>query len=303
MSLQTLVKILVHEGDEFMKKVLVMLALAFVLLGCSSSNDGFDSSKDISVVSREDGSGTRSAFIELAGILEKDADGNKKDKTTIEAIIANKTDVVMSNIANDTYAIGYLSLGSLNDTIKAVSIDGVKPSIENIKNDEYKIARPFNIVLNENVDEASNDFIKYILSTDGQAVVEKSGYIAVDSDYAFEKSNITGKITVAGSSSVSPVMEKLKEAYNAINPDVVIEIQTTDSTAGVQAVVDNTANIGMASRAIKDDELELVSNIVIGIDGIVVIVNNDNPLENLSIDDLKKIYVGEIDSWKSVISE
>lgn len=286
-----------------MKKLSLLMLAVLVLVGCSSGGKGFDKSSSISVVSREDGSGTRAAFIELVKIEEKDASGNRKDNTTQEAIIANKTDVMMSNIQNDINAIGYLSLGSLNDSIKGLAIDGVDVTVENIKNGTYKVARPFNIVVNDDLDELSSDFIKYILSKEGQAVVEKSGYIASDSDYSFENTGVSGKITVAGSSSVSPVMEKLKEAYNAINSDATIEIQTTDSSAGVQAVVDKNANIGMASRELKAEELELVEGIVIGIDGIAVIVNKENPITNLSSEDLKAIYTGAITEWETLISE
>lgn len=286
-----------------MKKLSLLMLAVLVLVGCSSGSKGFDKTNSISVVSREDGSGTRAAFIELVKIEEKDASGNRKDNTTQEAIIANKTDVMMSNIQNDINAIGYLSLGSLNDSIKGLAIDGVDVTVENIKNGTYKVARPFNIVVNDDLDELSSDFIKYILSKEGQAVVEKSGYIASDSDYSFENTGVSGKITVAGSSSVSPVMEKLKEAYNAINSDATIEIQTTDSSAGVQAVVDKNANIGMASRELKAEELELVEGIVIGIDGIAVIVNKENPITNLSSEDLKAIYTGAITEWETLISE
>ena len=281
-----------------MKKIMITLIGLLVLVGCSSGG-----SNDISVVSREDGSGTRGAFIELLKIEEKDAEGNKKDLTTQEAIIANKTDVMMSNIANDAAAIGYLSLGSLNDTVKALEIDGVKPTVEAIKSGDYKVARPFNIVLSEGVDETTEDFMKYVLSSDGQAVVEANGYIAVDTDYAYEKSDMTGKIVIAGSSSVSPVMEKLVEAYKAINTGVTIEIQTTDSTAGVQAAIDGTAQIGMASRDLKEAELEKVQGTAIAIDGIVIVVNNENKLTGLTSEQVKDIYVGNTTSWDSLVSE
>lgn len=286
-----------------MKKLIILAVGLLVLIGCSSEASGFKKDRDITVVSREDGSGTRGAFIELFKIEEKDADGNKKDLTTQEAIIANKTDVMMSNISNDSYAVGYLSLGSLNETVKGLKIDGVEPTVENIKDGTYKVARPFNIVLGDKTDAATDDFIKFILSEEGQSVVEKSGYIKTDTDYKYEAVDVTGKIVVAGSSSVSPVMEKLAEAYGAINSNVTIEIQTTDSTAGVQGAIDGTANIGMASRELKDAELEKVEGIVIGLDGIVVIVNTENPLTDLTSDQVKGIYTGEITSWKDVISE
>lgn len=290
-----------------MKKLMMTLIGLLVLVGCASpsaeGSDGFDKTKTISVVSREDGSGTRGAFIELLGIEEKGADGSKQDKTTQEAIIANKTDVMMNQIATDTYAIGYLSLGSLNDTIKGLQIDGVEPTVENIKSGSYKVARPFNIVLNDNTDEATEDFVKYVLSKEGQAVVEANGYIATDTDYAYEAVDVSGKIVIAGSSSVSPVMEKLVEAYKAINSAVTIEIQTSDSTAGVQAAIDGTANIGMASRELKDEEAAKVEGVVIGIDGIVVVVNKANTAVNLTSEQVKDIYVGNTETWETLISE
>lgn len=283
-----------------MKKILSVLLVSLLLVACGSSSKEFDQGKSISLVSREDGSGTRGAFVELLKIEEKDADGNKKDLTSPEAIIANKTDVMLSNIANDMYAIGYLSLGSLNDTIKALEIDGVVPSVENIVSGDYKVARPFNIAKSSSDHELTNDFVGYILSKDGQKVVENTGYIAIESDYNYESKALSGKVVVAGSSSVSPVMEKLAEAYKAINANAEIEIQTSDSTAGVQAAIDATANIGMASRDLKDEEKAVLEPIVIAIDGIVVVVNNENPVKGLSSDTVKDIFTGTISSWEKL---
>lgn len=288
-----------------MKKLVMFLVIALVLVGCSTGSavEGFDKGKAVTVVSREDGSGTRGAFVELAGIEEKDADGNKVDHTSPEAIIANKTDVVLSNIAGDTYAVGYLSLGSLNSSLKGLSVDGVEPTVENIVADKYTIARPFNIVLGDNVDELTQDFIDFILSKEGQAVVVDAGYIALDAPNSYTATNMSGKITVAGSSSVSPVMEKLSEAYRALNADVEIEMQTNDSTAGVQAAIDGTVNLGMASRALKDAEAAVVEGIVIAIDGIVVVVNNDNPLDNVTLSQVNDIFRGNVATWDELIGE
>lgn len=286
-----------------MKKLGLIVFSALVLIGCAGGNKDngeFNLDSEITVVSREDGSGTRGAFVELLKIEEKDGSGNKKDRTTPEAIIANKTDVMMTNISSDKNAIGYLSLGSLNDSVKALKIDGVEPSVENIKNNTYKVARPFNVVFKEDADELTQDFMKYILSEEGQAVVEASGYIAIDTDYKYEKAEVSGKIVVAGSSSVSPVMEKLIEAYSALHSGISIEMQTTDSTAGVQAAIDGSAQIGMASRELKDEEKAKINATVIGIDGIVVVVNKENPLEGLSSDDVKAVYTGEKTTWAEV---
>lgn len=276
------------------------LALVAALTGCGGNGgdaDGFDTSSEITVVSREDGSGTRGAFVELMGIEEKDANGNKVDRTTVEAVIANKTDVVMTNVAGNPYAIGYISLGSLNDNVKAVKIDGVEASSENINNGSYPVARPFNIATKGAPSELAQDFIDYILSAEGQTIVN-DGYIAVDdSAVAFSGSMPSGKLVVAGSSSVSPVMEKLVEGYLQINSAADIEIQTSDSSAGMTAAIDGTCDIGMASRALKDSELAELTPVVIAMDGIAVVVNNENPVENIALDVVTSIFIGETTTW------
>ena len=261
----------------------------------------FDASEYVNVLSREDGSGTRGAFIELFGIEEKDADGNKVDNTTEEAIITNSTSVMLTSVASDEYAIGYVSLGSLDDTVKAVSIDGAEATVENIKNGTYTIARPFNIATKGEVSDVAQDFIKYIMSEDGQKVVEDNGYISQGNDGAYESAGLSGKVVVGGSSSVTPVMEKLKEAYVALNPDVTIEVQQSDSTTGMTSAIEGVCDIGMASRDLKDSEIEKgLTGTTIAMDGIAVIVNNDSPVEELSSDSVKGIYTGEITDWADV---
>lgn len=267
----------------------------------TTSESSFDTSKSISIVSREDGSGTRGAFIELFGIEEKDADGNKIDNTTEDASITNNTSVMMSTVAGDEYAIGYISLGSLNESVKAVKIDGAAPSVDTIKDGSYKISRPFNIVTKSEVSELAQDFIDFILSEDGQNVIEENGYIKNSENGAFEEKKPEGKIVVAGSSSVSPVMEKLKEAYLAINTKAEIEIQTSDSTTGVESAISGICDIGMASRELKDTETSGgVSATAIALDGIAVIVNNANPLEELTSENVKNIYTGDASKWSDV---
>ena len=261
----------------------------------------FDTEEDISVYSREDGSGTRGAFIELFGVEEKDANGEKIDNTTEDATITNNTSVMMTGVAGDDYAIGYVSLGSLNDTVKALKIDGVEPTVENIKSDSYKVYRPFNIATKGEVSEAAQDFIDYILSAEGQQIVSDEGYITVDDAApAFAGGQASGSVTVAGSSSVSPVMEKLAEAYMKLNGNVKIEIQTSDSTTGMTSAMDGVCDIGMASRELKDTEAEKLTATVIAQDGIAVVVNNNNPIDNLTKDQVKSIYVGETTSWSEV---
>ncbi len=298
-----------------MKKILKLTSISIIstilFASCGSTAtttddsqaSSFDFERQISVVSREDGSGTRGAFIELFGIEQKDDDGNKVDHTTEEAIIVNTTDVVMKNVITDPYSIGYISLGSLNDTVKAVQIDGVDASSENIKNGSYTVSRPFNVATAKGVEnDLVSDFMNFVLSDEGQSVVGQS-YISVDSTGAFESTMPEGKIVVAGSSSVSPVMEKLIEAYKAINPNATIELQMSDSSTGLSQVSNGTADIGMASRDLKDSELENLDNTVIALDGIAVIVNPDSPVDNLSTDDVFNIYTGASTKWSDIISQ
>jgi len=256
---------------------------------------------DIVVVSREDGSGTRGAFIELFGVQQKDANGNKVDYTTLDAEIVNSTSVVLETVANNVDAIGYISLGSLNDTIKALEIDGAAATVENVKNGSYKITRPFNIVLGANVSEAAQAFIDFILSAEGQKVIADDHYIPLDNAPAYAGSTVSGKVVVAGSSSVTPVMEKLKEAYMLVNPNAEIDIQMSDSSTGINMAIEGTCDIGMASRELKDSETAAgVSSTVIATDGIAVIVNLKNPITGLTTDLVRSIYVGEITNWADV---
>ena len=268
----------------------------------TTASGDFDNSEDINVVSREDGSGTRGAFIELFGVEEKNDAGEKIDNTTDEAIITNSTDVMLTTVAGDEYSIGYVSLGSLNDSVKAVSIDGAEATVDNIKSGDYTIARPFNIATKGTPSDVAQDFINFIMSADGQAVISDNKYIPVDDGAAaFESNGASGKIVVAGSSSVTPVMEKLKEAYAAVNSGAEIEIQESDSTTGMTAAMDGTCDIGRAARELKESETEGgLTATVIAMDGIAVIVNNDNPTTDLSKDTVKGIYTGEITSWDGV---
>ena len=255
----------------------------------------------ITVVSREDGSGTRGAFIELFGIEQKNDAGEKIDYTTEDAEITNSTSVMMTTIAGNTQAIGYVSLGSLNDTVKAVKIDGAEATVDNIKSGVYKIARPFNIATKEGLSETAADFVSFILSEQGQQVVEENHYISRGNDGAYEPSGLKGKVVVAGSSSVTPVMEKLKEAYVALNPDVTIEVQQSDSTTGMTSAIEGVCDIGMASRELKDSETGAgLTATVIAMDGIAVIVNNDSPVAELSSENVKAIFTGEVTDWEDV---
>lgn len=308
------------------KKVAALLItgiMAVAMTACGSSNSGTDNSgstdgtaktessadtdsdwdntRDITVVSREDGSGTRGAFVELFGI-EEEVNGEKVDMTTEEANITNSTSVMMSTVAQDEYAIGYISLGSLDDSVKAVKVDGSEATAENIKNGSYKISRPFNIATKEDLSDAAQDFEDFILSTEGQKVVEDNKYIPLDDVSDYKSNGASGKVVVAGSSSVSPVMEKLKEAYQAVNSDVEVEIQTSDSTTGMQNAIDGVCDIGMASRELKDSEKEAgLTPTVIAMDGIAVVVNNDNPTDELSSDQVKSIFTGDVLTWDEAL--
>lgn len=283
------------------------------MTGCGSSNgasssdagsgaDSGSASQPISVVSREDGSGTRGAFVELTGVEEKDADGNKTDNTTADAIISNSTEIMMTTVSGDEYAIGYSSTGSLNDTVKALNVDGVEPTAQNIKDGKYSLSRPFNIATKGTPGKLAQDFIDYILSEEGQKVVEDNGYIAsVDSAKAFKSNGESGKLVVAGSSSVTPVMEKLAEAYKAVNKKAEIEIQESDSTTGMTAAADGTCDIGMASRELEDSEKDKgLTSQAIALDGIAVIVNTQNTRTEITTDMVKKIFTGEVTDWNDV---
>lgn len=300
-----------------MKKALaacmaVMMIGSSVLMGCGSqdnSDTGADTKTEatgasgpITVVSREDGSGTRGAFVELFGVQQEDKDGEKIDMTTLDAKVTNSTSVMMTTVAGDVNAIGYISLGSLNDTVKAVKIDGTEPSAENVENESYKVVRPFNIAVKDDVSEAAQDFINFIMSKQGQAVVEENGYIPVGDQPEYKGTSPEGKIVVAGSSSISPVMEKLKEAYEEVNANATIEVQQSDSTTGMQSVIDGLCDIGMASRELKDSETsEGLSPTVIAQDGIAVIVNNDSGIDELTSDQVKSIYLGDALDWEDVL--
>ncbi|QDW74869.1 phosphate ABC transporter substrate-binding protein [Lachnospiraceae bacterium KGMB03038] len=300
-----------------MKKFIAVLAtvamVAGLAVGCgggsdsgsdeggSGSSSDFDSSMDITIVSREDGSGTRGAFIELFGVQEE-VDGEDVDMTTEEAQITNSTSVMLTTVAGDDYAIGYVSLGSLDDSVKAVKIDGAEATADNVKSGDYKVSRPFNIATKTDMNNpTATDFISFIMSEEGQAVVAEEGYIPLDGVEAYAGDAPAGDVVVGGSSSVSPVMEKLIEAYAEVNPNANIELQTTDSTTGMENAISGSYDIGMASREVKEEELAGgLEAQVIATDGIAVIVNNNNPVEDLSSDQVKAIYTGEALTWDEV---
>lgn len=283
-----------------MKKIMgILLSVAMLFGMVAGSVAEYDYAQDITVVSREDGSGTRGAFIELLGVEKKDADGVKVDYTTEEAVITNNTNVMMTTVAGNEAAIGYSSMGSLNETVKAVQVNGVDATVANIQAGTYEVARPFNIATKGDVSEAAADFITYILSAEGQTVVSDNGYIPMEDAQAYAGQQVAGKVVVAGSSSVTPVMEKLKEAYAAVNPNAEIEIQQSDSTTGMKSALDGICDIGMASRALKDSEIEAgLTGQVIAMDGIAIIVSPSNPVETMTVEEIEQIFTGEVTTWE-----
>lgn len=274
--------------------IFTSVALAAAMLAsCGGSSD------KITVISREDGSGTRGAFIELTGIEEKDSNGNKTDNTKKDALICKSTDVVLTQVSGDKNAIGYISFGSLNDTVKALKVEGVEPSTATIESGDYKIVRPFNIAVKDGLSDAAQDFENYILSSEGQDIIEKAGYIKIDkSAAAYASNNASGKVVVSGSSSVTPVMEKLAEAYQKANTNITVDVQQSDSSTGIKDAINGTSDIGMASRDISDDELSQgIKSVTIAQDAIAVIVNKDNAVEDITMDEIKAIYTGSKTTW------
>lgn len=296
-----------------LKKVLSIIACGVLTVGClagcgadsGSTDAGNDGSADtasaeISVISREEGSGTRGAFVELFGI-EEEQNGEKVDMTTEEANISKSTEVVITTVAGDENAIGYCSLGSLNDSVKALKIGGVEATVDNINNGTYEISRPFNIATNGTPSEVTQDFINFILSADGQKVIEDNGYIKASDNGAFKSSGAEGKIAIDGSSSVKPVMEKLVEAYQAINTKADIEVQESDSTSGMTAAIEKTCDIGMASRELKESETSAgLTSTVIAKDGIVVIVNKNNTIDSMTKEQVNDVFRGTITDWSAL---
>lgn len=258
----------------------------------------FDASSDIHVITREDGSGTRTAFTEIAGVVDE----NDDDIITPTATVQNGTNAVMQGVAGDVYSIGYISLGSLNDSVKAVSVNGVAAEADLVASGEYEVARNFNVTYGGELSEVAQDFWDFMFSAQGQELAVDEGYVAADASAPeYEAKGLSGDITIVGSTSVEPVIEAMSEAYRELNPDVSIDITAPGSGAGVTAAIDGTADIGMASRELSDEEQDQVTETAaIAVDGIAVIVHNDNPLEDLSLEDIAGIYLGDLTSWNGV---
>ena len=242
-------------------------------------------------IGREAGSGTRDGFESIT---------DTKDKCQYRQELTSTGDVITA-VSQNPDAIGYASLASIKDTVKALNVDGVTPSEATVKDGSYVLSRPFNIVTNgDATDPVAVDFIAYVLSKDGQAIATDNGYIGEDGA-DFTSAQPEGKIVVGGSSSVSPLMEKLIEAYKTVNPNAELELQTTDSTTGVSGALEGTYTIGMASRELKDSEVEGGAKAtVMALDGIAVVVNPGNTTDDLTVDQIKGIYTGELTTWSDV---
>ena len=293
-----------------MKKLVSLLLVAILslslLAACApaeeedTSNEGdtedVATDETINVVSREDGSGTRGAFTEIVGVLVEEGE-EEVDQTYEEAVIQNSTNGVLTTVAGDEFSIGYISLGSLNDTVKALKVNGVDATADNVLSGDFPIARPFNVAWQEGLSDLAQDFLDFIMSEEGQVIVEENGFVQVENNGPYEGSGGEGNIVVAGSTSVTPVMEKLAESYEALHEGVTIEIQSTGSSAGMTSAMEGTADIGMASRELKDEENDALESVAMAIDGIAVIVHLDNPVEDLTVEQVRQIFVGEVTSW------
>ena len=293
---------------------ILVVALAVTVVACGKKNDApaaetkteskseapAGMTGEIHVISREDGSGTRGAFTEITGVLQKE-NGEEVDKTFDEAIVQNSTNAVITTVSGDEASIGYISLGSLSDVVKAVKVDGHEATAEKVKSGEYGLARPFNIAYREDkITDLGKDFLTFIMSEEGQKIAEDNGYVSNGNNGAYTPSNMEGSLTIGGSTSVTPLMENLVDAYKKHNPGFKADIQATGSSAGMTAAMEGAVEIGMASRELKDKEKEALTSEVIAMDGIAVIVNNNNSIEDISMDNIRQIFTGELRNWEEV---
>lgn len=291
---------------SFVSLALVVCLVAAIFAGCSKNSSQEDTGTDataaaisgnITVLSREDGSGTRDAFTELMGVVDE----NGNDATVETAEITNSTSVMMSTVSGNTKAIGYVSLGSLSDEVKAVSVDGVVASTDTVKDGTYKLQRPFKVAYIENsISDVAQDFLNFIVSKEGEAIIAEEGYIGVDATESYKASNLSGTVTLAGSTSVAPVMNVLADRYKELNPNVKVEIQESGSSAGIESAVQGAVDIAMSSRELEEDELATLTDMTIALDGIAVIVNKDNSFDDMTSRQIKSIFTGEITAWEDV---
>lgn len=289
----------------FKKGLFASLALAGVvaLTGCASDAAAgeFNFDRQINVIARDAGSGTHGAFIEVLGIEVRDADGNTTDHTTVDAEVAPSTSGVITSVAGNTYSIGYISLGSLNDSVTAINVGGVSATAANVQNGSYELFRTFYIAVQENVSDLTQDFINFILSAEGQEIAARSYVPAISNASAYVAAgNLSGTIVVSGSTSVAPLFERLKEAYEEIHPNVTVEVHSAGTSAGINAAISGLADIGMSSRELRPAELEEVRSITVAYDGLAVIVNNASPITNLTPEQIRSIFVGETTRWSGL---
>ncbi len=282
--------------------IISVLLLGMLSVGCAKneSSDGFDAEREISVVARDAASGTRGAFHEIMGIIQKQGDA-EVDNLVVGALEFDGTDKVITAVEGDKYGIGYISLGSVSERIKAVAVDGINPTVENVISGDYSVSRPFLLLTKGTESSLVKDFLNFTQSAQGQQIVTGMNYIGeAENSAEYTASGMSGTIKVAGSTSVTPVMEKLQEAYTKLNPEVDFEMQSNGSSQGIKAAMDGSYDIGMSSRELKEEEASQLNRYVLAIDGIAVIVNNENPTDNLDGEDITGIYTGEITKWSEV---
>ena len=294
------------KKNKIVSMIALVLMLTMVFVGCANETPSgdkpaeFDLNKDITVVARDAASGTRGAFHEIMKIIVKEND-TEVDKLVVGSLEFDGTDKVITAVEGDKYGIGYISLGSVSDRIKALAVNGAEPTVENVKSGNYSVSRPFLLVTKGNESDLVKDFLKFTESTEGQKIADEMKFIGyVDSPADYTASGMSGTIKVAGSTSVAPLMEKLQEAYQALNPDITFETQAQGSSQGIKAAIDGSYDIGMSSRELKEDETKELNRYVLAIDGIAVIVNNKNEKSDLASEDITKVYKGEITKWSEV---
>lgn len=261
----------------------------------------FESDREIHLYTRELGSGTRSAFTSVTHLTDENGDDILSPKATVQ----NSTSATMQAVESDSHGISYISLGSLNSSVKAVSIDGIEPTSENIQNGDYQLIRNFNVTYGQELSEVAQDFWNFMFSAQAQELVAEDGYVPVNSNAPeYKPAGLSGKISIVGSTSVEPTIQRFSEVYKKLNPNVTIDITAPGSGAGITSAIDGSADIGMSSREPDEDEAaQLMETSPIAIDGIVVIVNNNNPLENLEIQEIQGIYLEYLKTWNEVLED
>lgn len=277
------------------KKILWLISTLLLITSCTGKKTNVNKNKnfDLTVTSREDGSGTRKSFIEQVGLIKKDKKGNYKDLTTDNSMVINSTNGVLKAVGVDKTAIAYISLTALDDSVKAIKIDGVSPNKNTIESGEYKFQRPFGLAYKkDSAKDLSKDFLEYVKSKSAKKLIEDEGLLAITNEKEYKSKNLKGKLTITGSSSLSSIVEKLAENYEKLNKDVEVEVLSNESLTGLKNVKDNVVDIAMVSNKLQDENL---FSEIFAIDGIAIIVNKDNTqINDLTMEQLRDIYRGEI---------